>query len=221
MNTRRIIFWTSFIIVLGLIIWGLVVAMNRDISSIVSSGTPMPVTEVDHIRGPEDAPVTLIEYSDLECPACAAYMPIVERVVAEASTTVRFVYRHFPLYPSPHRNALLASQAAEAAALQGKFWDMYLILFENQQSWTGKPLATARASFESYAERIGLDVERFKADIDSEEVIARVQRDRDDSKALNLMGTPSFFVNGKAINNPRSYEEFVQILQDAAQADTQ
>lgn len=216
MNTKRIIFWASFIIVIALIVWGLVVAMNKPINSTPKLGTPSEVTTNDNVIGSADAKVTIIEFSDFQCPACAAYYPLVERLVNEASTTVRFVYRHFPLFPLPHKNAFISSQASEAAALQGKFWDMYKLLFENQTAWENSN--TAKTIFEGYAERIGLNLEVYKKDFDSTEVKARVQKDRDEGDALGVAGTPTFFINGKAITNPNGYEEFKAIIETAVRS---
>ncbi|MEK7641947.1 MAG: DsbA family protein [Patescibacteria group bacterium] len=218
MNTKRIIFWLGFVVVFGLIIWGLVVAMNKPPVMGLNLGAPAPVTEADHVRGSADAPVTLIEYSDFQCPACAIYYPLVERLLSESTTTVRFVYRHYPLYPQPHKNAFIASQAAEAAGLQGKFWEMYQLLFDNQKSWENLP--NTESVFEGYATRIGLNTEAFKKDLASDSVKKRVQRDRDEGISLGVNSTPTFFVNGKAIVNPQSYEAFKKIIDDAARGDS-
>ncbi len=214
MNTKRIIFWASFIIILALIIWGLFVAMNKPVSIGLKLGTPSDVTSSDHVRGSANAPVTVIEYSDFQCPACAAYYPLVEKLANEASTTVRLVYRHFPLFPLPHKNAFIAAQASESASMQGKFWDMYKLLFENQTAWENSN--TAKTIFEGYAERIGLNMSVYKKDIDSVEVKARVQRDRDEGDTLGINSTPTFFINGKAIINPNGYEAFKALIDTAA-----
>ena len=219
MNIKRIIFWLIFVVVIGLIIWGLVAAMNKESDTTPRFGEPAPVTIDDHVRGPADAPVTIIEYSDFQCPACAAYYPLVETVINEASTTVRFVYRHFPLYPLPHKNAVIAAQAAEAAGLQGKFWDMSRLLFVNQTMWEVSD--APEAIFEEYAQRIGLDVALYKKDFSSAATKARVQRDRDEATTLGLNATPTFFVNGKAIVNPKGYDEFKALIDQAARGVTQ
>ena len=214
MNIKRIMFWLGFVVIVGLIVWGLIVAMNKPVRTGLNLGEPSAVTEADHIRGPADAAVTIIEYSDFQCPACALYYPLVERVLNESTTTVRFVYRHFPLYPIPHKNALLASQASEAASIQGKFWDMYRLLFENQKSWENLP--NPESVFEGYAERIGLNGDAFKKDMASDAVKKRVQSDRDEAISLGVNSTPTFFVNGRAIINPPGYEAFIQVIEDAA-----
>jgi protein-disulfide isomerase len=217
MNIKRIIFWVIFLIILAAIVWGLSVAMNKEKAG-PTLGSPAPVTAADHVLGPENAPVTIIEYSDFQCPACASFYPLVEKLLDEASTTVRFVYRHFPLYPMPHKNAYLASQAAEAAGLQGKFWEMYRMLFTNQAAWEKSDTATT--IFEDYAGRIGLDMSTYKKDADSASVKARVQRDREEGDSLGVSGTPTLFVNGKVIINPNSYDSFKAFIQAAALSGT-
>ncbi len=213
---KRIIFWLCFIVVLGLIVWGLVVAMNKPATPTQTLGTPLAVTSTDNIIGPENAPVTLIEYSDFQCPACAMYFPVVEKLLAESSSTVRFVYRHFPL--PQHQNALLASQASEAAALQGKFWPMYRLLFDNQTEWENS--TKAREIFTQYAERVGLNMTSFKKDIDSDIVKNKIQANRDEGIKMGISGTPTFFVNGKAISNPQGYEQFKTVIQEAISNNT-
>jgi protein-disulfide isomerase len=216
MNTKRIAFWLGFLAILGLIIWGLVVAMNKTPGTGIKLGTPSPISTADHVRGSADAPVTIIEYSDFQCPACALYYPLVEKVLNESTTTVRFVYRHFPLYPQPHKNANIAAYASEAAGLQGKFWEMYQLLFENQKSWEN--LADPMSVYEGYATRIGLNVESFKKDIASDGVKKKVQTDKDEAIALGVNSTPTFFVNGRAIVNPQGYEAFKKLIDNEAQA---
>ena len=213
MNTKRIIFWVSFIIIFILIIWGLIVASNKTPLS-VEKGTPMALSSEDHIRGPEDAPVTIIEYSDFQCPACRSYYPVVERLLEEASSSVRFVYRHFPLHPLPHKNAKIAAQAAEAAGLQGKFWEMYEVLFENQTAWDESP--TASAMFETYAGEIGLDVAKFRTDISGDSVESKVDSDKSDGVSIGINSTPTFFINGKVIDNPQSYDQFKALVEATA-----
>ncbi len=219
MNTKRIIFWASFIIILILIIWGLIIAMNKPVKTGLDLGTPAAITSADHVRGSTaSSTVTVIEYSDFQCPACLNSYPTVEKLVNEASTTMRFVYRHFPLYPVPHKNANIAAYASEAASNQGKFWEMYHELFDNQTTWGESD--TAATTFETYAEKIGLDMTKYKKDVESDEVKARVDRDRNEGDDLGVAGTPTFFVNGKAIATPPNYEEFKAIIDAAASSAT-
>ena len=218
MNIKRIIFWLGFIIILALIVWGVVVAMNKEIvPPVQSDGSPAPISATDSVRGPEGAPVTLIEYSDFQCPACAAYYPIVERLLAEASSTVRFVYRHYPL--PQHRIAEPAAQAAEAAGRQGKFWDMSGLIFVNQLSWQDLSPIQAKSVFKGSAERLGLNVANFEKDYEDSAIKAKISADYRDGQTIGVNATPTFFVNGKAITNPPNYESFKVII-DAAAAES-
>ncbi len=217
MDIKRILFWVSFFIVLGLIVWGLVVAMNKP-GTDGTSGTPAEVTSSDNVRGPENAPVTLIEYSDYQCPACRSYYPIIEQLLAESSTTVRFVYRHFPL--GQHKNATLAAAAAEAAGKQDAYWAMGTTLFENQDSWASLPAIQAREIFVGYADRLGLDKEIFASDMDLSEIKDKIRSQTQEGISIGVNSTPSFFLNGKRINNPQSYEAFKKVIDDAVATST-
>lgn len=215
MNTKRLFFWIGFVVVLGLIVWGLIAAMNKSSATGTANGnysTPAPVTSADHVRGPANAPITLIEYADFQCPACEAYEPVLEKLEAATSTSFQIVYRYFPL--PQHPNALPSAYAAEAAGLQGKFWEMHDLLFANHADWTELPDPTS--VFVGYATQLGLDVNKFKSDMNSDAVKARIQRDLDEGTNIGVNYTPSFFLNGHIINNPQSYDEFIAILQNAA-----
>lgn len=167
------------------------------------------VTENDHIKGPIDAKVTIVEFSDFQCPACKAYAPIIKEVLERFPEDVRFVYKHFPLR-SIHPGAEPAARASEAASLQGKFWEMHDELFANQDAWGRTP---SRNLFERYAENIGLDIDQFKRDFDSSVVRDRVNAHIRLSAELGLNSTPTFYVNGKIIRNPLSADAFAEIIQ--------
>jgi protein-disulfide isomerase len=217
MNTKRIIFWACFIIVLGLIIWGLVVAMNKPPIDTSLAEAP-PVTNVDHVSSQAEVPVTVIEYSDFQCPACAAYFPVMEQLVREASTTMRLVYRHYPL--GQHKHAQLAARASEAASNQGKFWEMAKLLFENQNTWNILSDADARKTFAGYAADLGLNMDTYAADLDSDAAKARVASDLKAGVTIGVNSTPTFFVNGKAISNPPNYEAFKKLIDDSVATST-
>ena len=221
MNTKRIIFWVIFVIILGLIIWGMVAALNKEQSAGPNGelvGTPAPVTSTDHVRyvggatSSSTAKVTFIEYSDFQCPACEAYYPLIERLLASTTVPTEFVYRHFPL--PQHANAAITAQASEAAALQGKFWPMHDLLFANHTEWT--ELADPTDVLVGYAQRIGLNIQKFKADLTSQAVKDIVDTHLKEARRISLFQTPTFFINGKMIQNPQSYEQFNSILQAAA-----
>lgn len=173
-----------------------------------TTSEPSPVLTIatdDHVKGAATSTVVLVEYLDFECEACGAYYPLVKQLEQEYGDRVTFVARYFPL--QGHRNGLPAALAAEAASRQGKFWEMHDLLFTRQKEWGEKQVATPEV-FEGFAQELGLNMEQFRADIASPEVAARVKRDQDAGVGLGVKSTPSFFLNGKRINNPQGYEAF-------------
>jgi protein-disulfide isomerase len=148
-------------------------------------------------RGAADAPVTLVEFSDFECPHCGRAHGILNELLG-AHPDVRLVFKHCPLLMHPR--AVPAARAAEAARTQGKFWEMHDLLFEHQR-------ALEDADLEGYARQLGLDLERFRADLASPEVHARVEADRDEAARVGVQGTPTIFVNG------RRFEESLETLE--------
>jgi protein-disulfide isomerase len=184
----------------------------------MSTQPAMPVGQVeikqtDHIRGATGAKVTLVEFGDFQCPACAAYEPLVRQVLADNKDSLQVVFRHFPL-TQIHQNALLAARASEAAGLQGKFWEMHDMLYDYQKSWSG--LLNAREIFVSYAATLGLDVAQFSADMDSSVVEEKILAEYREGTKLGVGGTPTFFINGKMIESPSSLEEFDALIKAAA-----
>ena len=142
----------------------------------------------DHIRGPEESPVTLVEYGDFECPYCGQAEPAVRELLRDFGD-VRYVWRHLPL-TDVHPNAQLAAEAAEAAGRQGKFWEMHDLLMDHQDALRPRDLI-------GYAASLGLDTDRFAADLRKHAGAAHVSEDVDSADLSNVSGTPTFFVNGK------------------------
>jgi protein-disulfide isomerase len=165
----------------------------------------------------ESAAVTLVEFGDFECPACAAYHPVVQDLLTEYPGKINFVLRHFPL--PQHKNANLTGYAAEAAGLQGKFWEMYTILYENQKEWAG--VGNAKEIILDYAKDLELDIAKFENDLDLDEIKQKVSKDASDGNLIGVNATPSFFVNGVKINNPRSFADFKNILEQAMETGPQ
>jgi len=163
------------------------------------------VSSTDQRKGSEQAKIVIVEYSDFQCPACAAYYPIIKELTRELGDQIVFAYRHFPLRQI-HVNADLAARAAEAAGMQGKFWEMHDALFERQKEWAQSP--DAKPLFSSYAVFLGLDVGKFNVDVESEKIIQKVEADLAGGMASRVNATPTFFLNGKKLNNPRNYDEF-------------
>ena len=141
--------------------------------------------------------VYLVEFGDYQCPACASVNPDIEKLKEEYKDTMTFVYRNFPL--PGHANAQAAAEAAEAAASQGKFWEMHTLLFEKQNEWSA--LADPNSLFTQYAESLGLDKEQFADDITGKANKDRISSDQSDGYAVGVSGTPTFFVNGKKLNS--------------------
>ncbi len=161
------------------------------------------------VRGNPSSTVQLIEYSDFQCPACNAYYPILKQVEAQFSDRVAFIYRHYPLYQI-HPNADLAARAAEAAGVQGKFWQMHDELFDHHEAWVD--LLDPTSAFVGYATEIGLNADQFKADLDSAEVKKLVADDYARGQNIGVEGTPTFVLNGVKIKNPTSVEELAAAL---------
>ena len=156
-----------------------------------------PVTEEDHCYGPADAPLTLVEYGDYECPGCMQTYPAVERLLKDKGDRLRFVFRHFPL-TSVHPHAAVAAQAAEAAGAQGKFWQMHRLLYDRHDGLKLDDL-------DHMALTLGLEVYRFQSDLTSRRWAAKVQRQAEGGEASGVTGTPTFFLNGRRVKGG-SYE---------------
>jgi protein-disulfide isomerase len=150
------------------------------------------VMPTDHTRGPEHAPVTIVEYGDFECPNCKQAKPAVEIVLNRHPEQVRFVYRHFPL-TDVHPHALAAAEAAECAGAQGKFWEMHETLFEHQTHLDRKHLLR-------YADDLGLDMARVASELDDEIYRQRVLEHLTGGERSGVRGTPGFFVNGRIVD---------------------
>ena len=167
-----------------------------------------PVSARDHTVGPEDAPVTLVEYGDYECPYCGMAHPIVKRAQRELASRLRFVFRHFPL-AEIHPHARLAAQAAEAAAAQGRFWEMHDTLFEHQDALEAEDLL-------SYAKLVGVDTAQFARDLEAGTHAKRVRDDFRNGVRSGVNGTPTFFVNGERYEGSWANQEaFLRALREA------
>ncbi|HSG05801.1 MAG TPA: thioredoxin domain-containing protein, partial [Nitrospiria bacterium] len=209
----RIGLWIGVLIVLAAIVGAImVITGSQEKPSFLSSRTGgILASPDDWSKGAEDSPVVLIEYSDFQCPACASYYPSLKLLTEEFGDRIRFVYRHFPL--EQHVHAVPTARAAEAAGEQGKFWEMHDLLFENQRDWANKE--TAVDAFFQYAVDLGLDPVRFRKDFESPETGQAVEDDLNSGLGANVPGTPTFFLNGLQIENPKSHQEFRDVLRAA------
>jgi protein-disulfide isomerase len=169
-------------------------------------------TEAAHVRGNPDASVTLEEYGDFQCPPCGMFAAFLQQLEKEYDSRLRVVFRNFPL--SMHEHAREAALAAEAAGLQGRFWEMHDVLYREQEAWTKAP--NVREMFESYAGTIGLDLDKFRKDMDGEEVKARVDADRQRGESLGIQITPTLFINNQPLDRERKNPEGIRAQINAA-----
>ena len=163
------------------------------------------VGEDDHVQGTADAPVTLLEYGDFECSHCGEAYGIVKEIQERLGDRLRFVYRNFPL-TQVHRHAESAAEASEAAAAQGKFWEMHDTLFENQQN-------LAQPALLNYAAEISLDEEQFADDLENETYREKVEADFMSGAESGVNGTPTFFINGVRYDGNWRSEDFFEALE--------
>jgi protein-disulfide isomerase len=196
-KTKWIIFAVVVVAIFGGIIWASKSnqkTFTGDANKVITEG---PIQ--DHVKGNKDAKVVIIEYGDFQCPACGAMYQPMKEIVKKYGDKVSLIFRNFPL-TNIHPNALAASNAAEAAGLQGKFFEMHDILYENQDAWKDVALDKREARFTDYAKMIGLDETKFKTDLKSKDVSDKIARDRSTgSNNFKVDSTPTFIINGEKL----------------------
>jgi protein-disulfide isomerase len=153
------------------------------------------IAEDDWVLGPYEAPVTILEYGDFECPFCAAAMPVLDALIGELPREIRLVYRHFPI-STAHPHSVIAAESAEAAGAQGKFWEMHHLLFRYQRQLEYEFIRR-------YADHIDLDLDRFDAEIVQHVHLPEVRRDFRRGVQDGVNGTPTLFLNGHRYDGPR------------------
>lgn len=204
-----------------LLIWGGVfVATFAVIFLLVKYSAPKPeqteypevniLSATDHLRGNPEAKARLIEYGDFQCSGCAQAEPLLQQLSQEYGDKLVIAYRDFPL-PN-HKHAMLAARYAEAAGLQGKYWEMHDAIFAGQAEWSGK--SDADPVFRSYAETLKLDLAKLQQDLDSEVVKNNIEDEKNSAAKFNINSTPTFFLNAKKIQ-PRSFDEFKSLINAA------
>lgn len=161
-------------------------------------------------EGESEAPVVMTEYSDYQCPACGYFHPIVKKLKEEFGEQLHINYKFFPL--NSHQYAALSARAAQAARNQDKFLEMHNMLFEGQQRWSSSP--NPQPIFMSYAREIGLDMNRFRSDLNSAETQRTVMEEKREGQNMGVNATPTFIINGTMLETPPStFEEFRQVIQ--------
>jgi protein-disulfide isomerase len=201
-------FWGVIIIVI--LIFAGIFALNghKDKGSAGSSSAK----PTNHIQGQGSTGVTLVEYGDFQCPFCGQYYPVVKQVEAKYGDRVFFQFRNYPL-PNLHPNAFSAARAAEAADMQGKFWEMHDLLYETQAEWS--KLGDASSFFASLAKQLKLDMTKFKKDYASSAANDRINADQAEGNKLGVSGTPTFFIDGKKIEVTQDPASFDKPINDA------
>ncbi len=160
-----------------------------------------------HKLATDSAKVTLVEFGDYQCPACGQAYPVTKKVIDSYAGKINFVFRNFPL--SQHQNSMIAAQAAEAAASQGKFWEMNNKLYETQDTWSNlNPIDL----FVSYAKELGLDTEKFKNDVLANKFSEVINQDLADGTLAGVNATPTFYINGVKLEGAQSYNDFKNII---------
>lgn len=208
----KFIWWGVGLLVLALAVWFIWAVVNIP-STPTASTLTAPGPKADDITfGNKSAKVVLTEYADFQCPGCGAYYPIVKQLTDTYKDKILFVYRFFPL-EQIHKNALSSSEAGYAASLQGKFWPMHDLLFAHQTEWA--ELADPTPNFLSYAQQAGLNIDQFKKDWAADTTQKYIKTQEQAALDLGLPGTPSFFINGKQIQNPPTYNDFKKLIDQA------
>ncbi len=201
--------WGAAILVVLLAIGGLMWIVSQPAPSQAVAVNVAPISSRDITNGNKGAPVTLIEYADFECPACAAYHPIVNQILSTYGKKIYYVYRMFPL-ENIHPNAVISAQAAYAAWKQGAFFQYDDLLFNNQNDWAS--LSDPRSVFISYAKQLKLNVTQFTADMNSQEAQNYVKASENEALSEGMDATPTFVLNGQKLTNPSSLQAFEQLI---------
>ncbi len=204
----------------GLLIAGFVVFGSKSLPSKLGTkteGTTQLTRDYDPAIGAakDKAKVTMVEFADLECPACAATAPVLRQLVP-AEPDMRLEFRHFPL--DQHVNAENAAKAAEAANVQGKFWELYDMLYARQNEWSSLTDSEATTKFESYATELGLNLDEFKSDRNNGDLLDHIRLDKGEGLALGVNATPTLFINGTKYEGARDLNSLKKAVEDAAKA---
>jgi protein-disulfide isomerase len=198
--------WIIFAAICVVLLGGLVFISSKDkidVSGVDANKIQKANTQsgdiADHVYGKADSKVVLIEYGDYQCPGCGSAYPNIKAVTEKYKGQVAFIFRNFPI-TSLHPNARVAAAVAEAAGLQGKFWEMHNKLYETQSSWETLNSSERTDFFVSYAKELGLNTETFKTDLASAKVNQKISYDQAVGKKINVNATPTFYLNGKGLD---------------------
>lgn len=205
--------WIIFALICVFTLGGLVLFSKKDSVDVASIDPSKAISETqtaigDHVYGNKASEVVVIEYGDFQCPACGGAYPNLKQIKETYKDSIAFIFRNFPL-TAIHPNALAASTAAEAAGLQGKFWEMHDHLYETQTAWSNIEASKRTDIFVGYAKSLGLDTEKFKTDLSDPKVSAKIRRDQSIGKELNISSTPTVYF-GKEKLSTEEVNDLVQ-----------
>jgi len=210
MNNKRQLL-TLGIIAAVILVAGAVIVFSDRKEPITGSAPESLVRDESHMTGSKNAKVTVVEFGDYQCPACASAHPVVKemRSAYRDNPDFNFVFRNFPL--SQHKNARIASEAAESAGAQNMFWEMHDKLYEMQDKWSDS--TDPMSFFVKYAGELGLDVEKFKTDVTTHAYASSIAEDERDAESVGLEATPTFFINGRKETGVPNLEAFKKIIE--------
>lgn len=213
-RTRWIIF-----IVLCLGILGVIILTNKNTSTSKYTGDASKIiTEgpiADHVFGNKEGKVVLVEYGDYQCPGCETVYPLLKEISEEYENQLTFIFRNMPL-TNIHPNALAAATAAEAAGMQGKYYEYHDLLYEKQSEWKDAPVSDRTKVFEKYAQQLGLNAAAFKEALTNKDISDKIARDRSTAASFGVSSTPTFILNGQKLSQDVSFskEKLTQAIND-------
>jgi protein-disulfide isomerase len=215
MNNR----FAVILIVLVVLFGGIFFVTKRQANAPTNGNNTSNGQVTHHVEGDGKKGVTLVEYGDLQCPACTAYHPLVKQVVEKYKSDITFQYVNFPLVQL-HQNAMAAHRAVEAASNQGKFWEMHDMLYEHSTEWNSS--SNPFNVFQGYASQLGLNIDQFKSDYASSQVNDVINADMAQGRKLGVNSTPTFYIDGKKVDqNPQDLESFNKLIDNAIAAKNQ
>jgi len=209
---KQIGVWAGIIAIFFVTTWGLIALVNSRSSASSQVSAPPAISKDDQVLGASTkVKAILIEYADFQCPACKNYALIVRQLKKDFGDDLLIAYRFFPLI-NIHQNAMPSSQAAYAAGKQNKFWEMSDMIYENQENWANS--ANAKDLFIEYAKKLDLNIAQFTDDYNADSTRKFIIDQMNSGVSIGINYTPTFFLNGKIIQNPQGYEAFRQLVQD-------
>lgn len=204
-------FFGGIILVTLVIVGGAIFFLSQPPAPLQRADESLLVRQDSPKISTDSARLTLVEFGDYQCPACAVYHPMVNQLLEEYKDLLTFVFREFPL--SGHQHADITARAAVAAGFQHKYWEMHTVLYEKQTEWSESK--DIQADIINYAKDLGLDMEKFQNDLGSQEVKAFIDRDKQDGYTLGVNATPTFYFDGYKMQNPAGYADFKAIVEEA------